>query len=726
MQPPPLGIATVVIVALTAFWAWLRLGVFPEHFIPLTYVIPLLAAVWTRRRTHVWGMAAVFAACVAYKASRLDTDGIPLNPAERLFVGATFINILIGATIVHVLIHFRGRLDEQRELVLAQNAELEAQAEELGQQNEEIRAQSEELAQQNEEINAQAEELARQNDELHHANDRLGVREQLLEGLLHASRDSGDGALDAVCQRALALIGAPATQLVLLEHDGQPQLKATAQAGSEAPNALPARWPLERSLAGLVWRSDRTAYVSDLATQPDLAAPFPPDGALRSILATPLRIEGAPIGVLAVGSPTPGHWTEEQFRLLEWIGALCSQLIRALRAREALAGRSRELEAANRAKDDFLAMLSHELRTPLTPVLAVAGVLASDSRLPADAREDLAMIRRNVNLQSRLIDDLLDLTRIERRKLELNLQPCSPALLLRDAAAIAGPDLDAREQTLVVRCDVPDHWRIPGDPVRLPQVLWNLLQNATKFSPVRSRIQLSARVAPGGSPRVELVVEDEGPGVPAAEQERIFRPFEQVLKHRRVGREAGLGLGLAIARAIVELHGGRLTVSAGPDGRGARFSADLPLMPAGAAIPDAPTQRVEAAPGSRDARHILLVEDHQDTGRVIAQLLKGSGHTVVHATTAADALACFARGSFDLLVSDIGLPDESGLVLMRRLRELQPDLPGVCMTGYGMESDQRACLEAGFGEHLAKPVDVQRLLAAINRAARPRDRLART
>lgn len=719
-RPPPL-LATTVVVLLVALWGYLRLIAFADTFVPLTYVIPLLVGAWTCRRWHVWGMAAIFIAFTFLKAGALNNDGSPLVWGERLFVSATFFNIVIGAGIVHLLIRYRERLAEKTATVLAQNAELEAQAEELMQQNEEIRAQSEELAQQNEEINAQAEELARQNEELHQSNDRLGIREQLLQGLLESSRGSDENALTTLCRNALAILGAPANHVALLERHGEGLLQVSAQAATAGLGDLPAAWPLERALAGLVLANDRTAYVSDLDTQPELSAPFPAGGAIRSLLVTPLRIEGTPAGVLAVTSAGPAHWTDEQFQLIEWIATMCGHFTKSIRSRAALQERTRQLESASHAKDEFLAMLSHELRTPLTPVLAAAGVLATDPRLPEEAREDLAMIRRNVTIQSRLIDDLLDLTRIERRKLDLNVQPCVPAALLRDAATIVGPDLDARGQRVTVHCALPEKWRIPGDPARLQQVLWNLLQNATKFSPPQSHIQLTARLLPGETARIELAVEDEGPGVPAAECERIFHPFEQIRNGRRIGRDSGLGLGLAIARAIVELHDGTLQVGPGAGGRGARFTANLPLVPAGET---APPGHPAVEPAVPEALSILLVEDHTDTGRVISQLLKGAGHDVIHATTATEALERFRRSRFNLIISDIGLPDESGLVLMKKLRALQPGLAGICMTGYGMESDQQACFAAGFGEHLAKPVDVQRLHAAINRAARQPERLS--
>lgn len=722
---PPSGLTTLVVAGLVVLWGYLRLHLFGGTLLPLTYVLPLLAGVWTRRRWHVWSMAVSFGIFTVIKALAMQHDGTPLTFDERVFTAASLTNIALGATIVHLLIRYRERLDEQAAVVFAQKAELETQSQELMQQNEEIRAQSEELARQNGKIQAQSEELSRQNDELHDANHRLAIREQMLEDLLASSRLPDDSTLAGACRRTLAILAPAADIVAILDRapGANPGFTLAAQAGGDGARPLPSRWPAERSLAEVVTREGRTAYVSDITTEPVFAAPFEDDPQVRSLLATPLRIEGQVVGVLLAGSFRPTHWTEEQFRLVEWLAALCSHLVRGVRARAALAARSTELEAAQRAKDEFLARLAQELRAPLPPVLAAAGALAVDQRLPIDAREDLAMIRRNLGGQSRLIDDVLDLTRIERGKLELNLQPCAPAALLRDAAAIAAPEADAKEQIVTVHCDVPEKWRLAGDPARLQQVLWNLIQNATKFCPPRSHIQLAARVLAVTPPRIELSVTDNGPGIPAAEMERLLQPFEPARNGRRAGRDAGLGLGLAISRAIVELHHGKLAVASGPSGRGARFSVELPLAAAGASADGTPAREATGEP-AREAMSILLVEDHSDTGRVIAQLLKGAGHEVVHTTSAADALATFGRRRFNLVISDIGLPDESGLVLMRRLRELQPGLAGVCMTGYGMESDQRACREAGFSEHLPKPVDVQRLHAAINRIARSGERLS--
>ncbi len=704
---------------LTTGWIYARVFLFADASPPLTYALPLMVCLWTQRRWHLWGMAAIFLAGTLFQAVRASAAGSAL-PQPPFYFFITGCNILIDAGIIHLVLHFQRRQARHAAVIAEKNAELEARAEVLARQNEAVGSQSATLTRQNEKIEAQAEKLARKNSELLGANDRLRVRDELLQELLQLARSTApeDAALATACQHALRIIGPPADSIALLDLDGPAHLKLSAQAGLEGRPPLPEQWPLPESIARLVLRDDKTVCVPDLHVQPDSAAPFTPKDAVRSLLGTPLRVEQNCVGILVVCSRDSGPWTEAQVQLLEWIAAKCGHIMECIRWRRALTARTEELHAANRAKDDFLAMLSHELRTPLTPALAAAGLLAQDHRLPPDVREDLAMIRSNITIQSRLIDDLLDLTRIERGKLDFNRQPFALAPLLRDAAAIVMPDLDAREQLLSVQAEMPKDCHIMGDAARIQQVFWNLLQNAIKFSPPQSHIIFAARLQPGCTSHVAITVDDEGPGIPPAEVDRVFKPFVQIRHRGRGGREAGLGLGLAIAKVIVEQHGGRIAVSPNPRGRGTRFTVDLPIStvaePPDEASATARPDRSSRSPRDPGAR-ILLVEDHYDTGRVIVRLLQGAGHDVSLARDAADALRQFTREKFDLVVSDLGLPDESGLVLMKKLRELRPDLPGLCMSGYGMESDLDACREVGFSEHLTKPVEVQRLLDAIKR-----------
>lgn len=410
-------------------------------------------------------------------------------------------------------------------------------------------------------------------------------------------------------------------------------------------------------------------------------------------------------------STAPAHWSEEQFRLLEWFAAQCGSILEAQRWQVALQHHARDAQAANEAKDRFLAMLSHELRTPLTPVLAAAGALAKDESLPPAVREELAMIRRNIRIQNRLIDDLLDLTRIARGKMLLEHERVNLAALVQSALDITTPDLDARDQRLSVNLAALDNCHLLGDSARLQQVFWNLLKNAVKFSPPRSEITVSAERR---DQRIVIRVRDHGIGLTTADLERIFLPFEQVQASGSADHSGGLGLGLAIARTIVELHGGTLHAESDGASHGATFVIELPVL--------------SGAPGARSATHspaptsapltplrILLTEDHPDTGRVITRLLQGAGHKVEHVASAERAIELIAPGKFDLLVSDLGLPDFDGYELIRRIRAIDPDLKAICMSGYGTENDIQRARDAGFSEHLTKPVELNTLHSAIAR-----------
>lgn len=720
---PSLALSTVIVVALTALWAYVRIWVFRETAVPLTFVVPLLICVWTRRPWQLWSMAGIFIVCAAVKVHLLLPAEAFGGDAPRFFLTTVF-NIVVGSIVVRAMISMRRKLDERSARLLMQNAKLERQAAELAGQNEEIRAQGEELAQQNEEIESQSEELAVQNEELHEANTRLHRRESALQMLLESVRapETGDAALTSICERALGILGSPSDAFAVLQLDGE-HLAVVAQSTAVQVPKLPERWPVAESIASVVLERDQTAYLYDLQRQTDLAAPFRGAGEVRSVFATPIRVTGKHHGIVVACSRQAAHWSPDQFRTLEWVAAQCGLILEALQWRRKLTARARDIEAANQAKDQFLAMLSHELRTPLTPVLAAVGVLEHDARIPEDVRQDISMIRRNVSIQSRLVDDLLDLTKLERGKLTLQMQPLDFAALLHETALIVSPDMDAKGQTLELDLLAAEGQRVEGDGARLQQVFWNLLKNAVRFSPPQARICLRTRLVGGLSTRIDVEVVDSGIGLDPAHIARIFRPFEQV---SAVGRnrsgDSGLGLGLSIAKAIVDLHGGSIAATSEGLGRGSCFTVQLPLM--APVVPRTDGTAPDALRGEESAEaralRILLVEDHADTGRVLARLLRRSGHAVDHCESARAAVTLFGQNHYDVLVSDLGLPDESGLELMKKLRSQRPELPGICLSGYGMEEDLHACRQVGFSEHLTKPVDMKRLHAAIGRVSIPK------
>ena len=372
-------------------------------------------------------------------------------------------------------------------------------------------------------------------------------------------------------------------------------------------------------------------------------------------------------------------------------------------------------ETANAAKDDFLAVLSHELRTPLTPALAAVSSLQSTPPTdPTELRDSLAVIRRNIELEARLVDDLLDITRITRGKLRIQSAPVDVHAILRDALAAAAPALSGKNIATVL--DLPSGAAfVSGDAARLTQVFSNLLANSVKFTPAGG--QVTIRSAPNGE-RVNIEITDTGIGIAPHVMSRIFDPFRQgdAGMTRRFG---GLGLGLSVAKSLVEAHGGTITVRSAGHDQGTTFTVEFPALAAGSrpAGGTQPSSSEAAAAADRSLR-VLLVEDHEDTRIVLQRLISRAGHTVTTACTVADAREAIARDGFDLLLSDLGLPDGSGLEVIAALRE-KSDIPAVAMSGYGMEADLARTRAAGFIEHIIKPVDADALRALLTRFAAP-------
>ena len=378
------------------------------------------------------------------------------------------------------------------------------------------------------------------------------------------------------------------------------------------------------------------------------------------------------------------------------------------REREELLERERaaraEAEQASEAKSEFLATLSHELRTPLTPVMLTVSLMENHPALPQALREDVATIRRNVELESRLISDLLDLTRIERGKLQLDEQDVDLHLVVRAAIDICRREALAN---LVTDLGAVKHV-VRGDSTRLQQVFWNLVINAIKFTGEHGTITVRSINPDKGLVRIEVI--DTGVGIDPAVLPRLFTAFEQG-EVRAARQQAGLGLGLSISRRLVEMHGGTISASSGGRGKGAMFAVELPTVNALAVPPVAkPAERARTA----KALNVLLVEDHAPTLTAMTRLLQGIGHQVTGVSSAALAVAAAREGGFDLMVCDLGLPDGSGLEVMRQVRDLL-DGRAIALTGYGMESDVTASRAAGFAEHLTKPVDLAALEAAISR-----------
>ena len=374
-------------------------------------------------------------------------------------------------------------------------------------------------------------------------------------------------------------------------------------------------------------------------------------------------------------------------------------------AEAALVEAKHAAEEANRAKDEFIAALSHELRTPLTPVLMTAAALESDESLDPLLHEQISLIRHNVDLEARLIDDLLDVTRITCGKFSLRPEKTDIHEVLAKAVETVSEEISRKNITIHIETNAPCA-TMEADPARLQQVFWNLLKNAVKFTPSGGRITI--RTTNPELHRLSVEVCDNGVGIAPESLDKIFAPFEQVA----VGdhRFGGLGLGLTIAKTIVELHQGVITAASDGLNSGATFTVQLPVKEVG--------QIPSRQPGTEPRKpisplHILLVEDNDATRSVLERLLTRDGHHVQSVATCTAAREAAHQQSatdpFQVLISDLGLPDGSGLKLVQEIKAQVPRVTAIAISGYGTEQDIQDSLQAGFSSHLTKPVTIEEI-----------------
>jgi PAS domain S-box-containing protein len=437
----------------------------------------------------------------------------------------------------------------------------------------------------------------------------------------------------------------------------------------------------------IVWRRDGTSFPAEAAAQPLVV-----DG----------RVVGSIVGLTDL---TQRRQSEAEI----------GRLLDAERAARA------DAEAANRAKDEFLAVLSHELRTPLTAMLGWIALLRP-GRLAADrTRYALDVIERNARMQAQLINDLLDVSRIVAGKMEMDRNSVDLAAVVQRVVESAQREAEAKRIRVTTAVD-PAAGPVLGDATRLEQVIGNIMANAIKFTPAEGHIAVALDRHRG---RARLRVSDSGPGIAADVLPHVFERFRQAESSSR-RRHEGLGLGLAIVRHLVETHGGTVQAENGPEG-GAVFTVMLPLLavrPAlGGPSPDAPA----AAPARLDGLGVLLVEDHADSRETIALTLETAGAEVTAVPAVADALGVLRERHVDILVSDLGMPGADGFDLIRRVRWQEqrsgrPRLPAVALTAYASVEDRERALAAGYDAHVAKPVDADELTAVLSRIA-PRSRV---
>jgi signal transduction histidine kinase len=388
--------------------------------------------------------------------------------------------------------------------------------------------------------------------------------------------------------------------------------------------------------------------------------------------------------------------------------ALSAGMAERRRIEEELHQQKAVVETANRTKDHFLAMLSHELRTPLTPVVSAVESLETQPAQTEDTRASLAMIRRNIELETQLIDDLLDFTRVARDKMELRFAPVDVHLAVSNVMEICR--VEAKSKKLQVHLNLAaKNYHLAADAAKFQQIIWNLLKNAIKFTPEGGEIVISSENP--SETMLTVSVRDTGIGIEPDAMQRIFDPFEQGNRsfEHRVG---GLGLGLAISKSLAQAHGGMLTAQSDGSNCGSTFTLSLQTLPSVEAASVAAKGVTESA---RQALKILLVDDHHDTCTALEKLLARRGHLVAVAHNVRSAMETAARKKFDLLISDIALPDGTGMDLIVQLRAFA-NIPGIAISGFGNNGDIERSLQAGFAEHLIKPIKLDKLESAIERA----------
>jgi signal transduction histidine kinase/ActR/RegA family two-component response regulator len=459
--------------------------------------------------------------------------------------------------------------------------------------------------------------------------------------------------------------------------------------------------------------SARAARLLEVVSEPDLGRHTAGGTSrlfrqmqIRSVLAVPVRARDRLFGVVTLLWPEVG--ASEKPGRRHNAEVIVSQVSAALD----VSGLVAELTQANRLKDEFLATLSHELRNPLNVITGYSEVLLRlpEARSSAKIQAAAAAIARSATAQDRLVSDLLDLSRLQMGKLSLQLQPLSLSAAIADAAEAVRADALVKKIDLEIA--LPDEPLLcRADPTRVQQIAWNLLSNAVKFTPSGGRVRLAlSRVGT----EARLVVEDTGEGIDSAFLPRVFEVFRQA-EGGTVRRHGGMGIGLALVRQLTELHGGKVEAFSAGIGRGAKFTVTLPL-PDRAAMEVETERPVESSPSISEVR-VLVVDDSRETVSALRDLLESEGAIVTTALSGAEGLRIAREEEFDLVISDISMPEMDGYQFLKELRSgsKKPAVAAVALTGFGRQEDIRETRRAGFDEHLTKPVRFDQLIEVIRR-----------
>jgi PAS domain S-box-containing protein len=442
---------------------------------------------------------------------------------------------------------------------------------------------------------------------------------------------------------------------------------------------------------------------------------------VRSAMIVPLTVRGRVLGALTFAFAESGRtYTQADLQFVEGLARRCANAIENSRLYASEQRARHEADVANRAKDEFLAVVSHELRTPLNAITGWSKMLLRPGFDERRRQTAVETIERNADAMTQLIEDLLDMSRVISGKLRLEVQRVDPASVAEAAVESVRPVALTKGVALVTAFD-DQAPIIVADPTRLQQIVWNLVNNAVKFTPKGGRVTVSSRHV-GSS--LEIAVTDTGKGISATFLPQIFEAFRQEPGSGR--SRGGLGLGLAITKQLVELHGGTVAASSEGEGRGATFTVLLPILtdqPAQSSQPRVPPQRRETdRQGQLQGLRVLVVDDDDDAREMLASILEDSGCQVTRALDVASALRCMAAEVPDVLLSDVAMPGEDGYDLIRQVRllprEAGGDVPAAAITAYARSEDRRRLLNSGFSIHLPKPIDPAEVIAVVTTLTR--------
>lgn len=555
--------------------------------------------------------------------------------------------------------------------------------------------------------------IARDITERERVEKRLAALQKVTDSALaHLSLDD---LLAESLERIREVLSVDTVAILLLRTEGD-ELVAWAARGLEDEVELSVRIPVGKGFAGNIIATGQPIVIDDVS-QADLYNPLLRQKGIKSLLGVPLFVEGRATGVLHVGKLESAHFTDEDVRLLQLVADRIALAIENARLYEVEKTARAMAEDANRAKDEFLTVLSHELRTPLTPIIGWVHMMETGILPQADFGRALEVINRNAYNLKRLVNDLLDMSAILSGKMRIENSRLPLAEVLKESVETMRSYADESKVGLDLKiANDAASFMVKGDRSRLNQAFCNVLHNAIKFSPAGRVVQVTCEI---NDSEAAIRIRDYGEGIPPPFLPHVFDRFRQA-DGSRTRAYGGLGLGLALVKSFVEAHGGAVEANSGGQGHGSVFVIKLPRE----APPPNETGKpqVKSEPDEQSNRkRILIVEDQSDTLEMLAASFQAKGYETLLSNSAEGALLIAEREHFDLLISDIAMPDMDGLQLIRDLRCIEGlrTIPAIALTGYASQKDVDAAIAAGFDLHLTKPIDPTDLSAAVEKLLNP-------